>query len=220
MDGYKGVSSVIGEAVCVVFQRAGEVFGLFAGRAGLRVIRRSDLATKATEQRPESRDASDDYVDIDLNYGPFDDGLRIAVIDKACNRLDAEALNDGYEETKPVKEGQGNPFLISADCHGHQGNNETDFTTFVKFQATEYGEWNRDNEQVPRKARTPKSEVHGKGVDIVPRIAVVPFYGIHAVSRGTLMIEVVDSRIATGKQDTACRMAKRSWFVATSTMHT
>lgn len=95
------------------------MFGLFAGRAGLRVIRRSDSATEDTEQRPESRNASDDHTKIDLDYGPFDDGLRVGVIDKACNRLDAEALNDGYEETKPVKEGQGNLVSISADCHRH-----------------------------------------------------------------------------------------------------
>lgn len=148
-DGCKGISFVVGEVICVVPQRAGELFGLFARRAGLRVIRRSDLATKDTEQRPESRNASDYYTKIDLDYGPFNDGLGDGVVDKACNRLDSEALHNGHEATKSVKEGQGDLVLVSADCYGHQGNNETDFTAFVKFQATEYREWHRHNEKVP-----------------------------------------------------------------------
>lgn len=34
------------------------------------------------------------------------------------------------------------------------------------------------------------------------------------------MIDVMSLRIATGKQDTACRTAKISWLVVTNTMQT
>lgn len=125
-DGWEHGRSIDTPAVCA---------GTFAShtvRSNLCAAGRIDFLSQATKQWAERRDTSDYDTKIDLHYGPFDDGLRVGVSGKVGYGLDADALDDGDEESKAIKKSQSDLLTLSAPLRGTRKTGvETDLASSV-----------------------------------------------------------------------------------------
>lgn len=90
---------VLAPGVFVAFV-CGLVFASSAEGCEFRAVRRRYLAPQVAKKRTVGRDAGGDDAEVDLYDRPLDDGLGVSVRREGGDCLDADALDDGYEESE------------------------------------------------------------------------------------------------------------------------